>query len=377
MPNAAKSDLCLITHHDKGRVATLGYFAPVRAFTPVRQERLSPGCALPEACLASRWIAFVRCVGEPDPELLKQLWFCRDPGRVAALSPPKSALGSCWVRRMLTKILALGVDDLPCAAVILPQEALRAASFQACASSMLWQILVHAKTQGYGIVMRECEKAVAEHGLPPHLPKWRELLRLWKGRNAYSAADYDLRAYSSWILPQRLWQKERFRIVTQFVAEQGKGLVLDLGCGSSPILAALPLAAGVDLSGAKARVQKARGCRAVKGDLLRLPFPDATADVVVCSEVIEHLPQDAPWAEEIARVLKKEGAVVLGTPDYGRLRWRLIERLYAALMPHGYADDHVSRYSSRSLNAHMRRHGFRCVAARHVWGAELIAVYTR
>src|SRR3712207_7376601 len=42
----------------------------------------------------------------------------------------------------------------------------------------------------------------------------------------------------------------------------------------------------------------------VRGDLLALPFPDASVDRVIASEVLEHIPDDATAMAEIARVLK-------------------------------------------------------------------------
>jgi SAM-dependent methyltransferase len=43
---------------------------------------------------------------------------------------------------------------------------------------------------------------------------------------------------------------------------------------------------------------------AVQGDALHLPFPDATFDRVICSEVLEHIPDDLGAMSELARVLK-------------------------------------------------------------------------
>ncbi len=51
-----------------------------------------------------------------------------------------------------------------------------------------------------------------------------------------------------------------------------------------------------------------------KADLTNLPFDDASFDVVICSHVLEHIPDDRAAMREILRVLKPEGAAMLMVP---------------------------------------------------------------
>ena len=50
---------------------------------------------------------------------------------------------------------------------------------------------------------------------------------------------------------------------------------------------------------------------AVQGDALHLPFPDATFDRVICSEVLEHIPDDVAAMAELARVLRPGGTMAV------------------------------------------------------------------
>jgi SAM-dependent methyltransferase len=69
----------------------------------------------------------------------------------------------------------------------------------------------------------------------------------------------------------------------------------------------------------------------VRGDLTALPFPDASVDRVIASEVLEHIPDDATAFAEIARVLTPGGRVAVTVPRYGpeRICWALSDAYHA------------------------------------------------
>ncbi|TYP90682.1 class I SAM-dependent methyltransferase [Blastococcus xanthinilyticus] len=69
----------------------------------------------------------------------------------------------------------------------------------------------------------------------------------------------------------------------------------------------------------------------VRGDLLHLPFPDASVDRVIASEVLEHVPDDATAMAEIFRVLKPGGRAAVTVPRYGpeRICWALSDDYHA------------------------------------------------
>jgi SAM-dependent methyltransferase len=69
----------------------------------------------------------------------------------------------------------------------------------------------------------------------------------------------------------------------------------------------------------------------VRGDLLHLPFPDASVDRVMASEVLEHIPDDVAAMAEIFRVLKPGGRVAVTVPRYGpeRICWALSDEYHA------------------------------------------------
>ena len=108
--------------------------------------------------------------------------------------------------------------------------------------------------------------------------------------------------------------------------------MLDVGCGQGRHTAELCRwdcrAVGVDLSVDELKVAKnvlsykhwaheATG----HGDFLavdatRLPFRDATFDRIVCTEVLEHIPNDKAALRELVRVLKPGGLMAVSVPNY-------------------------------------------------------------
>jgi SAM-dependent methyltransferase len=198
----------------------------------------------------------------------------------------------------------------------------------------------------------------------------KSLFRMWRLRNSVFSADYDERAYDSLIPPQRYWQRTRCRIIISLIEDSNA--ILDIGCGSSRIIQQLPGAVGLDISVKKLRYLRRRGIRLAKADINRLPFKTSAFSQVICSQVIEHVPPARQMFKEINRVISPGGILVIGTPDYGRLSWRVIEYFYKKLLPGAYADQHITHYTAASLAEALVQNGFEILERHYVGGSELI-----
>ncbi len=198
----------------------------------------------------------------------------------------------------------------------------------------------------------------------------KTLFRLWKLRNSLSFADYDDRAFNSKIPLQRMWQRTRYRIVLGFI--DARSSLLDVGCGSSKIIQAFSDGVGFDLQFKKLRFLKKSNRFLVNGSVFYLPFRDNSFKQLLCSEVIEHIPADGVLFSEFRRVLLERGMLVVGTPDYGRFSWCLIEWLYKKVLPMAYADEHITHYTRESLSRILVENGFRILDVKYVYGSEVI-----
>lgn len=199
----------------------------------------------------------------------------------------------------------------------------------------------------------------------------RTFWQLWKLRNSILAADYDDRAHDSPIWLQRYWQRMRHRHVTELIA--GEGAVLDVGCGSSRIIAALPPGSlAVDILMRKLRHARKFGRPVAQASGFQLPVRDASFPCVLCSQVIEHVPKDSPILDELCRALAPGGRLVLGTPDYANWQWVWMERAYKVAAPGGYADEHIAHYTFDELRDTFERRGFTLEDVRYILRGELI-----
>jgi len=196
--------------------------------------------------------------------------------------------------------------------------------------------------------------------------------RLLSLRNSVRAADYDNRAFDSWVPLQRMWQRRRFEIVHDFMGPQGAQIALDIGCGSSRIVQTIPGMVGLDLGMHKLRWLRAPGRLLVQGSLTHLPFRSGAFDMVLCSEVIEHIPRELVHLDELVRLVRPGGLLILGTPDYSRRRWVFLEWLYGKVFPNGYVKEHINHYTRAGLQADLELMGLDVEGLQYVGGSEMI-----
>ena len=195
--------------------------------------------------------------------------------------------------------------------------------------------------------------------------------RLWKSRNSIASADYDARAYNAMMPPQRYWQRQRYKHITTML--EGKGKCLDVGCGSSRIIGALPKGSiALDILIRKLRYARRFGHPTVQGSIFSLPVPNTAFPCVLCSQVIEHVPR-ANVLDELDRVLQPGGFLILGTPDYAKWQWNVIEYLYKMLLPQAYADEHITHYTHNELfEEFVKKRGYKLITTKYILQGELI-----
>ncbi|MCE7081329.1 class I SAM-dependent methyltransferase [Streptomyces sp. ST2-7A] len=100
---------------------------------------------------------------------------------------------------------------------------------------------------------------------------------------------------------------------------------------------------------------------AIEGDALALPFPDESFDVVIISEVMEHIPDDTGVLAEMVRVLRPGGRIAVTVPRYGpeRVCWALSDEY------HEVEGGHIRIYRAPELLRKIRAAGLRPYGTHH------------
>lgn len=97
--------------------------------------------------------------------------------------------------------------------------------------------------------------------------------------------------------------------------------VVDIGCGTGYLLSQIRelkgcTVYGLDLSPQAIRVMQER--RNIKGEAASvppIPLKDGEYDTVICTEVMEHITDDALLASELMRIVKPGGRVIVTVPN--------------------------------------------------------------
>jgi SAM-dependent methyltransferase len=324
------------------------------------------------------------------PSALKGLWDARTRADIVIASryveggradmPASRYVMSRVLNRAFSRGLSLGVRDMSSGFRLYHRRVLERVNPTAVHFDILQEILITAYAEGWSVCEVPFVYAPRRYGssharvLKFGAAYARTFWSLWKLRNSIHCGDYDARAYDSAIFLQRCWRRCRYRHITDLM--NGQGRVLDVGCGSSRIIGALPPGSvAMDILMRKLRYARRYDRSLVLASGFQIPFPDASFPCVVCSQVIEHVPKDSGILEELHRVLGPGGRLILGTPDYDRWQWVVTEKLYGLAAPGGYADEHISHYSRDELVALFTSKGYSLEDVRYILSGELIRAF--
>jgi SAM-dependent methyltransferase len=161
----------------------------------------------------------------------------------------------------------------------------------------------------------------------------------------------------------------------------GPAVIIDLGCGDGSALAIAAehnpahRFAGIDWSGDALRQAQAAGLTVVRASVSggSLPVADGAADVVIMSELIEHLVDPDGAVAEARRILRPGGSLLLSTPNlaawYNRgLLAFGIQPIFSEVSLRGVfgrpgrvVAGHLRLFTRRALTEFLTASGFRCV----------------
>lgn len=175
------------------------------------------------------------------------------------------------------------------------------------------------------------------------------------------------------------------KLLTSYLPE-GKR-ILDVGCGdglnAGKILSELGDYIGVDVSETAVESARRNGYDAsLIEDAVALPFEDETVDAAVSMEVIEHLMFPLRAVQEVSRVLRPGGVVLLTTPNiaYWRLRidmlfrgrWNPLGDTLAVDEP--WRDPHIRFFTTSSIRGMLESAGLEVMDVGGIKGRFLMSL---
>jgi SAM-dependent methyltransferase len=173
-------------------------------------------------------------------------------------------------------------------------------------------------------------------------------------------------------------------LATVLAQRPGAQQIVDVGCGDGSAtclvkkLDARNTVIGIDWSATALARARGRGLLVIQGgvDASGLPLPDSCADIVIMSELIEHLVDTDAAVDEARRVLRPGGALLLSTPNLAAwfnrgLVGLGIQPVFSEVSLRGIygrpgheVAGHLRLFTRRALVAFLADRGFRCERVR-------------
>lgn len=177
--------------------------------------------------------------------------------------------------------------------------------------------------------------------------------------------------------------KRRTRRILEELQLKDGDKVLDLGCGNgyySYLLSQIPLnlkIIGIDshlnaIEDARAQVSKEKATFII-GYAEKIPFPRNSFHKIIMSEVIEHVKDDTKVLKEARRVLKKDGILVLTTPNkeypffWDPINW-ILEHFFNFHIKSGFFagiwNQHLRLYKPEVIEKKLEKVGFKIISSK-------------
>lgn len=184
----------------------------------------------------------------------------------------------------------------------------------------------------------------------------------------YISNSYDREKYSYDIL-KKAYDSEIFKCEKEYFIEKiimpnitTRMIIVDIGCGIGFVIKKLykmiddsSMIVGLDIT--MNSIMYAKNEFGLNNLLLSnnyyIPLKDGSVDLVICSEVIEHLHDPKKSLSEMYRVLRKSGTLILSTPN----------GLYVKLFHHRkfVCLDHINEFTFFDIKKMLKNNNFKIV----------------
>lgn len=171
-------------------------------------------------------------------------------------------------------------------------------------------------------------------------------------------------------LLQRIWHTNKLKMILEIIPNSPKK-ILDVGCASGWFLSRLsrnfPLAkcSGIDIydSGINYGKRLYPHLRLKVADAHNIPYRDNTFDLVICTEVIEHVDDPLKVLVEMRRVLKKGGYACIEV-DSGSALFSIAWYLWRMSKGKVWSNSHIHSFDIEKLEQMLLQAEFKIIKKR-------------
>jgi SAM-dependent methyltransferase len=147
-------------------------------------------------------------------------------------------------------------------------------------------------------------------------------------------------------------------IIEEFAPLRQTNRLLDIGFGAGTILdigrEKKWEVFGVEVSKQAVEQAERAGFSVFHGDLAEARYPNHYFDVVIASEIVEHLPEPQKLFDEAARILRPGGLFWATTPSGRGLSYRLMGVHWSVISP----PEHIQLFSKKGMLQMLKTAGF-------------------
>lgn len=167
---------------------------------------------------------------------------------------------------------------------------------------------------------------------------------------------------------QNIWHKNKLKYVVWAIKSQNKDPqnILDVGCASGWLLSELKKefkkteAFGIDVYGKAIDYGKKlyKNINLKKANAHKIPYPDKSFDVIVCSEVLEHVEDPDKVIKEMKRVLRRNGSLVVEI-DTGNWLFKFVWFFWTNVRKGVWRDSHIHIFNTDKLKKYFIKNGLK------------------
>lgn len=182
---------------------------------------------------------------------------------------------------------------------------------------------------------------------------------------------------------KRFWHANRFKIIGQMV-QDAEGELLDIGCSGGTFTNELSKKCKANITGVDISPEAIEYAKATYPHIdfmvhdahqAQLPYADQSFDTVTLLEVLEHLLNPVEILQEMKRLVKKDGQVIVLVPAENFI-FQTLWPIWTKLPFGGKAwdDSHVQRFDGKKLKHLMEFIGYKILEEKRFVGGMLLAI---